>query len=924
MTHMKLVNSRLLKTGVLLLGMFALTTTLRATIHPPNWSVTPSQYQYNMTVTAVLNVDCSDLSSDSNMVGAFVNGVCRGVAKTNVHAGGKNLAYLQIWSNSGSGETVVLKYYSVFADSVGTSKKTIVFSDGTALGTNASPYSIRNNDAPTSISLSTLSFPESDSIHQVVSMISCVDPDAADTHTYSLVNGTGSADNGKFLINGNSLLLNAAVNYYTQDSLYIRLRTTDNRGCFYDQTFMLTLIHVNHAPTGIHISDSTIFDHKPVHTFIGKLTSIDPDKNEMYGYALTAGIGDTNNISFSISHDSLYSAASFDWLVKKKYTIRVRTIDSLLHFDRQMTILVKNSPDPAINLALSSNRIYELQPVGTFIAKMISTDDAGPSFTYTFSNTGTNDNSNFSIVNDTLKSNAVFDFETKNLYNIILTTTDSFGLSLTKQFQIIIRDTLDTPTDMMINNASILENFPAHSLVGILSTADDNGPTANHTYSLVSGPGSIDNASFVISGDSLLSNNRFDFETKIAYSVRVQTTLVNGLFLDKSFMVNIFEGADTIQNILISNNKVYQNSAPGTIIGQLKTISQDTSDKYTYVFDNTVANDNSSFFLTPAGLLSATQTFDFDVKSSYLVSVKSSNIGGTSFIKQLTIIVKDTLEVPTNILFSDSLVADNKPAHTFVGMLATIDENGPATHVYTLVSGTGSTDNSSFTISNDSVYTKAVADYEVQRLYTIRIRTGLINGMNYEKPFQVYVTNKGERPYAHPDSIAVKEDAKPQYLLTVTASDSDATVTLHYQLLTTSVPFTMDAAGNLNLTGTLSYQTKSRYELMYRVTDDASPSMHDSAKVVVNILAVPEMVLPINNYVSPNNDGKNDYLVIQNPEVYKDYELTIYNSNGMVVLKTKAYDNSWNGPGLEAGVYYYTLINESVAYRYKGNITLVK
>jgi gliding motility-associated-like protein len=924
MTHQVLFINRLLRKGSLLIGMLALTATGYAVNNQPSWSVTPSQFQYNMTVTAILNIDCNELASDSNMIGAFVNGVCRGVAKTNVHVGGRNLAYLQVWSNIGSGETVQLMYYSARVDSVGTSKITFTFSNGSQLGTNNSPFAIKNNDAPTSISLSALSFPENDSIHQVVSAISCVDPDAADAHTYSLVNGIGSADNGKFMVTGNSLMLNAAVNYYLQNKMFIRLRATDSRGCFYEQTFILTLTHVNHVPTGIHISDSTVFDHVPVHTFIGRLSTVDPDLNETYSYAFTAGLGDTNNVSFSISNDSLYSAASFDWLVKNRYTIRVRSVDSLLHFDRQMYVLVKNSPDPPINMALSNNRIYETQPIGTFIAKMTTTDDYGISYTYSFSNNGTNDNSNFSIVNDTLKSNAVFDFEIKNLYNIILTTTNSIGLSFTKPFQITIRDTLDSPQDLMINNASIVENIAVHSLVGVMSTADDNGPTAAHTYSLVSGTGSIDNTSFVISGDSLLSNKRFDFESKNAYSVRIRTSLVNGLFLDKAFTVNITEGADTITNILISNNTIYQNSPPSTIIGQLKTVSQDTSDKYTYAFDNSVSNDNSNFFLTPGGLLSATQTFDFDVKSSYMVNIKSSNIGGTSFIKQLTILVKDTLEVPTDMAISDSLVADNKPAHTFVGKFSTTDENGAAAHAYTLVSGTGSADNSSFMVSNDSLYTKSISDFEAQQRYSIRLRCSLINGMNFEKVFHVYVITNGARPYAHADSISIKEDAKPQFLLTVMASDSDKLVNLHFKLLTTGVPFSMDSAGNLNLSGMLNYRTQANYLLTYRVTDDANPANRDSAHVTVYVLPVPETVLPVNNYVSPNGDGKNDFFQIDNLDVYKDYELTIYNSNGMVVLKTKSYDNSWNGTGLEAGGYYYTFINPSVAYRYKGNITLVK
>jgi gliding motility-associated-like protein len=1088
----------------------------------PGWTVNPGLFQYSMNVTAVLNVDCSELSNDSNLLGAFVNGVCRGVVKTNNTVGGRKLAYLLVYSNVGSGETVIFKLYDATADSVCTSKVSLAFADNATYGSNNLPWIVKNNDPPSSISLSASSVMESLAIGQNVANISCVDPDIADTHVYTLVPGTGSADNAKFLIAGASLNLNAVLNSYIQDSLHLRIRSTDNRGCYYEKAFVIFVSHVNHPPYAIHLSDSTVFDHKPLNTFVAKLSALDPDQNESFSYALTAGIGDTNNVNFSISADTLYTASSFDSLIKASYTVRIRVYDgahaycerpvrihikdspdgptnislsantvfdnmpagtfigklsttddigtaftysfsssgindnssfaishdslwsaAIVHFEtksnyivqiastnsvglsfskafsvqvldridtvtavliydsiawdkkplhtfiglvsaistdptetytfslaagvgdtnnvsfkiiqdslfaeisfqaeikskytirvratdvdgaileRPVTIFVLDTPDPPAGIKLSDNRIYEDLPVQTFIAKLSTSDDIGHAFTYTFSNTGTNDNTNFTISNDTLKSNAIFDFEIKNLYSILITSTDSLNQSLTKTFAIIVRDTLDTPTDMAIDNALILENRPVHTQVGVLSTRDDNGPNATHVYSLVIGPGSIDNGNFAISGDTLFSNARFDFETKNAYQVRIRTTLANNLYLDKAFTVNIIEGADTIQNILISNDSVYENSSAIIVIGQLKAVGQDTTDKYTYAFDNSVASDNTSFSLTSTGQLSAAQVFDYDVKSRYLISVQASNVGGTSFIKQLTIKIRDTLDVPTDIHLSDSLVADNKAGHTFIGRFSTTDENGAlAQHIYSLVPGAGGADDSSFLIGHDSLYTKNLADFEAQAFYHIRVRSSLINGMFTEKPFQVHVLNNAGRPFANNDSISILENAQPEYLITPLVTDSDTYATLTYLLLSTNMPFTMDAAtGRLSLTGPLNYQIQSRYVLSYRVSDDASPAKHDSATIIVTVLPVVEAILPINNYVSPNGDGKNDYLVIQNPDVYKAYELTLYNSNGMVVLKTKAYDNTWNGTGLDAGIYYYTFIGPT---KYKGNITLVK
>ncbi len=1123
MKNQESLNRLFVRTRVWLICFIFASTVAKAS--PPNWTVVPGQFQYNMSVTAVLNINCNELSSDTNMLGAFVNGVCRGVVKTNTTVAGRRMAFLTVYSNSSSGETVQLKFYNVRADSVCTSKVTLTFTDNAQFGTNNTPIIVRNNDAPTSISLSVTTIPESDTVKQVISSISCVDPDVADTHIYTLVSGSGSADNAKVMINGNSLVLNTALNYYVQDSLQIRIRSTDNRGCFYEQAFVIHLAHVNHPPYAIQIADSSVFDDQPLHTLVGVLSASDPDHNETFTYVLTPGTGAANNSNFSISNDSLFAETTFDSLVQHQFSIRVRVNDhALAHYERVMTILIKNFPDPPTAMALSDNRIYENLPARSFVAKMSTTDDIGHTFTYSFSNSGTNDNNSFTISNDSLLSNVMFDFETRNLYNIILTTTNSINLSYTKQFAIHIRDTLDSPTDIMISNAFVSENRPAHTFVGVFTTADVNGPGAQHTYSLVSGTGSTDNTSFAVSGDTLYSNARYDYETKNLFSIRVRTTLANNLFLDKAFAINVTEGADTITDIRITNDSIYENSSPTAFIGQLSTVSQDTSDRYTYAFDNSVTNNNSSFSLTSTGLLNAARSFDFDVKSRYVISVTSNNAGGTSFTKQFTIKIRDTLDVPTGISLSDSVVADNKPVHTFAGRLSTVDENAPATihtyslasgsgstdnssfmiahdslftnaildygtknvlsvrvrttlvnamsfervisllltesadtiqnitlsndsiyenssatlfigkfttlskdtldhynytfdnsvsndnssfsltttgllsaaksfdfdvkskyvisvqslltggvpfvkqftikirdtldvptgmnlsdslvvdnkpahtfigkfstvdengtqckHTYSLVSGAGSVDDSSFVVGNDSLYIKNTADYEAQSVFHLRIRSTLINGMNFEKVYTVYVTSGGEKPQAHNDSVSVKENSAPRYLITASASDSDSQVIFTYTLMTKNMPFAMDSVtGALSLTGPLNFHKTTRYLLTFMVKDDNHPARTDTAHIIVTVLAIQEDILPINNYVSPNGDGKNDKLVIMSIEVYTDYELTIYNTSGVVVYQSKTYDNSWDGQGLNAGVYYYTF---NGLKNYKGSITLVK
>jgi galactose oxidase-like protein len=84
-------------------------------------------------------------------------------------------------------------------------------------------------------------------------------------------------------------------------------------------------------------------------------------------------------------------------------------------------------------------------------------------------------------------------------------------------------DKNDAPTSISLDNSSVAGNLPVGTLVGAFSSTDaDTADT--FTYSLVSGAGSTDNASFSIAGDQLQTAAVFDSTVKTSYAIRVRTT----------------------------------------------------------------------------------------------------------------------------------------------------------------------------------------------------------------------------------------------------------------------------------------------------------------------------------------------------------------------------------------------------------------
>ena len=119
----------------------------------------------------------------------------------------------------------------------------------------------------------------------------------------------------------------------------------------------------------------------------------------------------------------------------------------------------------------------------------------------------------------------------------------------------------------------------------------------------------------------------------------------------------------------------------------------------------------------------------------------SATDGGTIISANITLIFNSA---PTDIGLSASSIAENNAANAVVGTLSTTDPDAGDTHTYTLVSGSGDTDNSLFNISNNSLRVNTGLDFETKSTYSIRIRTTDAGGLSYEKVFTITVTNVDE------------------------------------------------------------------------------------------------------------------------------------------------------------------------------------
>ncbi|MBW4464707.1 MAG: cadherin domain-containing protein [Pegethrix bostrychoides GSE-TBD4-15B] len=733
------------------------------------------------------------------------------------------------------------------------------------------------NEAPTALTLSATEIAENSPADSVIGSFLTTDPDAGESFTYALVAGAGDTDNTAFTIVGNSLQINAIPDFEAKSSYSVRVSTTDKGGLTLEQVFTITVRDVGETPTAINLSATSIDENQPINSVIGTLSTVDADlPNDTFTYSLVAGSGPNDNASFRIVDNQLQILAVPNFEVKPSYSVRVRSTDKDgLFVETDFIIQVNDIPEAPVAINLSSDSINENAPANSLVGSITTSDpDAGNSFTYALvAGDGSTDNDAFTLVNNNgvieLRLNAVPDFETKPSYAIRLKTTDSTGLTLEQAFTIRVIDLdeqpgTNLPTDLLLNNSQIDENRPANTVIGVFSSVDPD-QNETFTYSLVAGEGSTDNAAFTIVGDRLQINAIPDFETKPSYSIRVRTTDAGNKVFEKVFTITVNDlpetpGSTTPQDLLLSNNQIAENQPANSLIGSFSTVDPDLGDSFTYsLVAGEGSTDNAAFTLVN-GELQINAIPNFEVKPSYSIRVRTTDVGGLFLEKTFTVIVTDLPETPgTNapqdLLLSSNSIEENRPVNSPIGSFSTLDPDTGDSFTYSLVAGDGSTDNAAFTIVNGELRLNVVPDFETKSSYSIRVRTTDVGGLFLEKVFTIRIIDLPENPGDTPptDLLLSRSDIDENQpagstVGTLSTVDPDVGDSFTYSLVPgfgDNAAFTIvtnNGVTELRINGSPDFETKPAYTVRITTTDSGDNTFTKTLTVTVNNLNDPPIV----------------------------------------------------------------------------------
>lgn len=644
----------------------------------------------------------------------------------------------------------------------------------------------------------------------------------------------------------------------------------DGSGGTVRQEYDLTVTNTNDAPeVEGGTADVEVAEDALLSLEISDNAFVDVDGD---GLSFTASFSGASWLSFDDQINRFVGTPANNDVGTVDITVTATDPDGAFATD-QFTLTVTNTNDSPTAISSSGQNLDENSASGSEIGTLSTEDvDVGDSHTYSLvAGEGATDNHSFTIVDGAIQTTAVFNFEDQSTLSIRVRSTDAAGATVDEVIAITVGDVNEAPTDLAITNTSIAENAAIGTELGSLSSVDQDAGDS-FDYSLVSGSGDDDNASFEVSGGKLVSKASFDFETKSAYTVRLQTSDANGLSFEKALAITVNNANEAPTVLGVSATTLVENAAAGTEVGSLSTEDPDVSDSHTYTLVNGEGDDDNALFAISNGVLVSDASLNFEERSAYTVRIATADAGGLSFEQSVTVTVTDANDTPADVTADNLSLPENGASGDVIGALSTVDEDALDSHTYALVAGAGSDDNASFELDGNQIRALATFNFEVKSSYTIRISTIDAGGLSTEKAMTVTVTDANDMPTdITADNLSVAENgAAGDVVGKLFTQDEDATDSHIYMLVTgdgsdDNASFELDG-NELKALEAFDFETKAIYSIRVSTTDVGGAPYEKSLTVTVDNQPEPaiEDITGITFDDTPNGESATSSFTIVN------------------------------------------------------------
>ncbi|MEQ8809490.1 MAG: MBG domain-containing protein, partial [Imperialibacter sp.] len=380
-----------------------------------------------------------------------------------------------------------------------------------------------------------------------VLVVTATDGNEGATITYSL---SGGWDMALFTIDAitGELTFKSAPDFEQPtdangDNVYVVQVTATDGVNVTNQIIEITITNENDsAPVVLAAQSFQVAETVASGTLVGKVMGHDSDEGtELEGWAIVSG-----------NDDGIFglSAASGDLVVANSATLAMQTATSYtltltvsdgthVSIETEINVLVIRGQQASLAAAADSYEVNEDEVLAVDAPGVLVND--GNVITAGLQAVLVENVSHGSLV---LNANGSFVYTPDANFN----GTDVFSykvvegeiVSATVSVTVEVLPVNDAPHAIIFNNVNVAEDATPGVKAAEFNTEDIDSDS--HTYELVNGEGAIDNESFIIEGNKLLTNVRFDIDEITLLSVRVRSTDPAGAYLEQVFGVQVVPG----------------------------------------------------------------------------------------------------------------------------------------------------------------------------------------------------------------------------------------------------------------------------------------------------------------------------------------------------------------------------------------------
>ncbi|WP_323755789.1 putative Ig domain-containing protein [Roseivirga sp.] len=652
------------------------------------------------------------------------------------------------------------------------------------------------------------------------------------------------------------------------------------------KTFKVTVTPVNDSPIlSKALNTQALVQGFPTYSL--DLANFFEDK-ETAAKDLTYTVSSISNVALSMS-GSVLTITSSNGNVGLE-TAKLTVSDGQLTTLQDLNFLTAvNSKDITIANSISDITLQEDFGLKEIDLSTVFSYAINPNAKFAYSLAG-NQNLSASINGSKIELSSVADF---NGLDKLYVTAMVEGKASMMSFNITVSAVNDVPTLVTkTGDQSILEDAVFKKTISSSSFADIDNDALTYSASYTASWLSFDPITRTFSGTP-------DNDNVGEVTVTLTATDPSGGKANDVFKILVTNVNDAPTAIYLASNTMDENTALGTVISGLSSIDVDAGDNiFTYQLVSGVGStDNDKFALTNGNLVLAASV-DYEKKSSYSIRLRTTDGFEGSFEQAMTIKVKDVNESPTGISLSSAVLTENAAIGTLVGNLASVDEDSGDTHVYSLVAGTGDTDNTQFTIQGGVLKSASALDFESKSSYSVRFRTTDSKGLFFEKQFSIAVNDVNETATAISlDNAQIMENNQVGGIIGgITTTDQDTGDTHSYALVngtgdTDNASF--EILGNKLVAKTsFDFETKTSYSTRIKTTDAGGLSFENS--FVISITNQAEAILRLEGGQSAETTNVGETTTI---------EISIFNDGDDVMeVSSITYPNGFTGPAKVEGI----------------------